>query len=465
MISYSIYIIDDEPTISKGIALSLNSFYQTAAFLNAEDALGEMKRNAPDLVLLDIGLPGMNGIEALREIKKLHPETLVIMITAYEDVDTVISAMKLGAYDYIIKPIHIDALEVTIHNALDSIRLRKEVQLLQERYLKENIPFFIGESDAIQDVMELINRVAKSPDTPILIVGETGTGKELIASAVHYRSPNFRGSLVSVNCAAIPNELIESELFGYEKGAFSGARESGKKGLVEEAAKGTLFLDEVGDLSLDAQAKLLRFLEDGKFYRVGGTQRIQVKTRVVSATNKDLLNMIEIGQFRKDLYFRLGVIKVHIPSLNERRKDIIPLAKRFLNEFSHKFNKSFTGISHEAESALLDHTWAGNVRELKNIIEKGALIGSGPELLIEDLGLENGPTQTEHAGSSAMGSFPPLSSEGVDFPKLQKEFEAYYLEEALRKAGGNESKAARILNINHHTFRYRRKKLGIPSSI
>jgi len=215
----------------------------------------------------------MDGIKALGTIKGLYPDMMVIMITAYEDISTGITAMKLGAYDYVVKPLHMDGLEVTIHNALETIRLRKEIQNLQENYLKENLPCFIGESKAIQDVMEFIGMVAKSPDTPILILGETGTGKELLASAIHYRSPNFKGPLMTVNCAAIPKDLIESELFGYEKGAFSGANTSGKKGLVEEAASGTLFLDEVGDLSLEAQAKLLRFLEEGEFYRVGGTKK------------------------------------------------------------------------------------------------------------------------------------------------------------------------------------------------
>ena len=288
MITYSIYIVDDEQTIREGITMALETKYQVKAFPTAETAIDVIKSYPPDLVLLDIGLPGMNGIEALRKIKSLYPNILVIMITAYEDIDTVISAMKLGAYDYVVKPIHMDGLEVTIRNALETISLRKEVQILQEKYLKENLPCFIAESNAIQDVMDFIGMVAKSPDTPILIFGETGTGKELIASAIHYRSPNFKNPLVTVNCASIPRDLVESELFGYEKGAFSGASPSGKKGLIEEAANGTLFLDEVGDLSLEAQAKLLRFLENGEYYRVGGTKKLQILTRVVSATNKNL---------------------------------------------------------------------------------------------------------------------------------------------------------------------------------
>ncbi len=459
MIQYSIYIVDDEESIREGVTMALETHYKIEAFPTAETAIDAIKANLPDLVLLDIGLPGMDGIKALQEIKGLCPDVLVIMITAYEDIASVISAMKLGAYDYVVKPIHMDSLEMTIRNALETIRLRKEVQLLQERYLRENLPCFIGESNAIQDMMEFIGTVAKSPDTPILIIGETGTGKELLASAIHYRSPHFKGPFMTVNCAAIPKDLVESELFGYEKGAFSGAMASGKKGLTEEAANGTLFLDEVGDLSLEAQAKLLRFLETGEFYRVGGTKKLQIETRIVSATNKDLDSMIENGHFRKDLYFRLGVIRVQAPSLNERRGDIMPLAKHFLMEFSNKFGKAFTNISENAKNALMTYNWTGHVRELKNLIEKGVLVGKGPMLEVEDLGLgkKSGNNTPKKATDEII--FQPLPVEGIDLASTQESLEKYYIEEAFKMAEGNESKAAKLLNMNHHTYRYRRKKL------
>ncbi|MGD8972796.1 MAG: sigma 54-interacting transcriptional regulator, partial [Desulfobacterales bacterium] len=227
MISYSIYIVDDEQTIRDGVLMALEDDYQVKAFADAESAIEQLEESLPDLILLDIGLPGMNGIDALNYIKDLYPDILIVMITAYEDVDTVISAMKLGAYDYVVKPLHMEGLEVTIRNALETIRLRKEVRTLQEKHLKEHIPCFIAESSAIQDVMEFIKMVAQSPDTPILIMGETGTGKELFASTIHYNSPNFKAPFATVNCAAIPKDLIESELFGYEKGAFSGAGAAG----------------------------------------------------------------------------------------------------------------------------------------------------------------------------------------------------------------------------------------------
>jgi DNA-binding NtrC family response regulator len=392
-------------------------------------------------------------------IKDLYPEMLVIMITAYEDIHTVISAMKSGAYDYVVKPIHMDSLEVSIRNALDTIRLRKEVQALQEKYLMENLPCFIGESNAIQDVMDFIKMVAKSPDTPILIMGETGTGKELIASTIHYYSPNFKAPFTTVNCAAIPKDLIESELFGYEKGAFSGADVAGKKGLIEEAAGGTLFLDEIGDLSLEAQAKLLRFLELGEFYRVGGTEKLHIQTRVISATNKNLNRMLDEDRFRKDLFFRLGVIKVQVPSLNERPGDIVPLTKYFLQMFSNNFGKKFTAISPKAETALLAHSWTGNVRELKNLIERAVLIGKGPELSEKELELKMLSLGQESENIDIKEQLPPFPAEGLDLSEQLQSFEKYYIQTALRIAKGNESRAARLLHMNHHTFRYRRKKL------
>jgi DNA-binding NtrC family response regulator len=459
MITYSIYVIDDEKTITNGIALAMEGDYRIQSFSRAEPAIEALKEDCPDLILLDIGLPGMNGIEALRQIKTLHPDILVIMITAYEDVDTVIAAMKLGAYDYVVKPLHMDGLEVAIRNALDSIRLKKEIQQLQEKHLKENIPCFISESNAIQEVMDFVQMVAKSPDTPVLIMGETGTGKELIAGAIHYNSPNFKAPFAIVNCAAVPRDLIESELFGYEKGAFSGAGASGKKGLIEESANGTLFLDEVGDLSLEAQAKLLRFLELGEFYRVGGTKKIQIKTRVISATNKDLDQMIKEGKFRKDLYFRLGVIKVQVPSLNQRPNDIIPLAKYFLQEFNRKFGKKFRSFSREAEQALLAHNWTGNVRELKNLIEGAVLIGKGPQLTPRQLGFEAHRRPAESGTADREIRELTIPPEGLNLDEQLQALERHYIEMAFKMANGNESKAARLLKLNHHTYRYRRKKL------
>lgn len=459
MVEFTLYVVDDEFSITEGIKLALDATYRVGTFSNAESAIEAIKKNPPDIVLLDIGLPDMNGIKVLEKIKALYSDMLVIMITAYEDIATVVTAMKLGAYDYVVKPLHMDSLEVTIKNALETIKLRKEVQTLQAQYLQENLPCFIGESRAILDVMDFIEDVAKSPDTPVLLVGETGTGKELIASSIHYRSPNYQGPLAIVNCAAIPTDLIESELFGYEKGAFSGAQPAGKKGLIEEAAGGTLFLDEVGDLSLEAQAKLLRFLEQGEYYHVGGTKKHHIQTRIVSATNKNVEEMIADGRFRSDLYFRLGVIRVEIPSLNERSEDIIPLAKYFLIAFNTKFNKNLCGLSSETEKFLLTHNWTGNVRELKNRIERGVLIGKGAELTPQDLGFDTNQSTDAPPSAGLPATFQPLTETGIDLNEIERSMERYYIETAYKMAKGNESKAAKLLGINHHTYRYRRKKI------
>ena len=467
MISYSIYVVDDEELIREASLLTLGKVYRVDVFATGESCIEAMQSNPADLVLLDIGLPGMSGIDTLKEIKKRDPDVLIIMITANDDIETVITAMKLGAYDYVVKPINMDTLEVIIRNALGTIKLRKEVQVLQEKYLKENLPYFIGESDTIQDVMHLIAMVAKSPDASVLILGETGTGKELIASSVHYKSPNFKGPFVPVNCSAIPDNLIESELFGYEKGAFSGADPAGKKGLIETAVGGTLFLDEVGDLSLAAQAKLLRFLESGEYYKVGGTRKYHIKTRIVAATNKDLDQLVEKELFRPDLYFRLATIKVAVPSLNRRPQDIIPMARHFLADFSQKYGKSFTGIDREAKDALTTHVWKGNIRELRNLIERAVLLGQGPEIALRDLGLDSRDrtaidsqdvaTPSQEAGNA----FPAITPHGFNLPALHESMDRHYLQKSLDLAEGNAAKAARLLNMSYYAFRRCREKLRI----
>ena len=457
MIDYTIFVVDDEKTIREGIATELEDDYTVHTFETAEEALEQFLDQRPELILLDIGLPGMNGTQALKKFKNIRNDVLVIMITAYEDINLVIECMKSGAYDYIVKPIYMEALEISIANALETIRLRKEIEELQEKQIRENLPCFIGESQVIHDIMEYIEIVAKSPDTPILIIGDTGTGKELIAATIHHKSPNFKGPLVTVNCAAIPKELLESELFGYEKGAFSGANAAGKKGLIETADTGTLFLDEIGDLDLDAQAKLLRFMESGEFYKVGSTIKKTIKTRVVSATNKNLNKMIHENTFRKDLYFRLGVIKINVPSLNERNEDTLLLVRYFLQIFNDKFEKKMTGISEHAAQLLKQFIWSGNVRELRNMMERAVLTARGTELTSKDLGLdeiERGRVM-EDIGET---KFPPLPPTGIDLLEVRNALDKFYFKQAMKMAKGNETRAAKLLNIKHHTFRYQLKK-------
>jgi DNA-binding NtrC family response regulator len=465
MMSFCLFVVDDEDIARKGISLALKKQYKVHDFASAEDAIEALPTHRPDLILLDIGLPGMSGIEALDHIKKTYPDTLVIMITAYEDVQTVVSAMKLGAYDYIVKPLDMNGLIITVRNALEKIGLKKEIELLQEKYIQKNLPFIVGDSKAIQDIMGLVGQVAQSIDTPVLILGETGTGKELIAQTIHYRSPAFKGPLISVNCAAIPKDLIESELFGYEKGAFSGADKGGKAGLVEEAANGTLFLDEVGDLSADAQAKLLRFLESGEYFRVGGTRKYQVQTRVISATNKDLLSMSQKGEYRLDLYYRLAVVKIEVPSLNERREDILPITRYFLDKFSRKFRKEFTGLAPDAALALEQHNWTGNVRELSNLVERAVLLGSGTLLTQDLLGLDDvAPPTLPQVSQDRHPLLSTLTADGIDIEGIIQAIEKSYFEQALSLSEGNTSRAAKLLNLSRDKFRYRQKRLSSKPS-
>lgn len=458
MIRFRLFIVDDDELVRDALTSSFERGFDVESFATAEAALEALPGRPPDLVLLDLGLPHMDGIDALRLIKERQPGTLVIVITAFEEVEKIVSAMKAGAYDYIVKPLELRTIEVAVRNALDTIRLKKEVEALQERLLLDHLPAFLGTSDMIHGVMEFVTAVAKSPDTPVLIEGETGTGKEIIAGAIHYRSPNFRGPLVSINCAAIPKELIESELFGYEKGAFTGASASGKSGMVEQASGGTLFLDEVADLSHESQAKLLRFLEEGEYYRVGGTRKLTVKTRVVSATNRSLGEEVEAGRFRRDLYYRLAVVKLRVPSLNERPGDIVPIALHFLHEFGRKFGKEFTGISAETQEALRRFHWKGNVRELRNLVERGILVGSGPELRLEDVGLSLQAAGNPPSGGGTSSGYSPIPPGGIDLPGMIAAMERHYYEEALARTGGNETQAAALLGINHYTFRYQRRK-------
>ncbi len=462
MIRYTIAIVDDEESIRDSLDIILGDEYTICLYEDAESFVTSMEEGLPDVVLMDIGLPVMSGIDALEILKAKVSNIPVIMITAYEDINMVITSMKLGAFDFILKPINPDILELTIKKAVSSIALIKEVQILQEKCLKENEPCFIGESKNIENIMDFINMVSQSRDTPIMILGETGTGKELIAKAIHARSPVFEGPFVAVNCSAFPEELIESELFGYEPYAFSGAKPQGKKGFIEEADQGTLFLDEVADLSLAGQAKLLRFLENGEFYKVGGTKKYKIATRVVSATNKDLDLLVEQEKFRKDLYFRLCVVTAKIPSLNDRPDDILPLAKHFLHEFNKKFDKKLIGISAQAQALLEAHEFTGNVRELKNIIERSVLVAKNQLVCVAELGLLSNEADDINPVPMELAPIKKahLPEEGVHLNDLLSGIERDYMALAMKQAMGNESQAAKLLNMNHHTFRYRWKRMS-----
>ncbi|MGQ9509038.1 MAG: sigma-54-dependent transcriptional regulator, partial [Thermodesulfobacteriota bacterium] len=358
---FKILIVDDEPILRESLEIALkDSGFEVYSARSGEEGLTLFKINSPDLVLLDHWLPGINGDEVLRQIKEESPQTPVIIMTAQGSIEMAVNSMKMGAFDFLIKPFELNVLEELIQKGLERIRLKKEVEWLRSQYQDRFRAWdIISVSPKMKEILELAQRVAQSSETTVLIEGETGTGKELLAEYIHFLSPRSSFPFVPINCGAIPRDLIESELFGYEKGAFTGALEKGKVGKIETAEKGTLFLDEVGELSLSAQVKILRILEEKEYYKVGGVEKKRADIRIISATNKDLESEVKNGNFREDLYFRLNVVKIYIYPLRERKEDIVPLFKFFLDRFNEQFKKGFINISEEASSIILSYPWPG----------------------------------------------------------------------------------------------------------
>ncbi|MBN2515888.1 MAG: sigma-54-dependent Fis family transcriptional regulator [Deltaproteobacteria bacterium] len=452
MYRYKVLIVDDDKLLQNALNNILSERYDVIIAGSGEEAVRLLQKHSFDLVLLDVRLPGIDGIETLHLIKKLEldDDPLVIMMTAYEDIKTVIVSMKMGAEDYLIKPLDIDELELIIEKALDKLKLKKEVDQLRKQYLSEfNIDSIVGKSKGIKMALELAKKVAKSYDTTVLIEGETGVGKELIARAIHYRSVVRIGQpFVSINCGSINKDLIESELFGYAKGTFTGQLQEGKKGKIELAHGGSLFLDEVSELLPSSQVKLLRFLEDKEFYPVGGTEKKKVDVRVVAATNKNLEQAIAENSFRKDLYYRLNVVKISLPPLRERKEDIIPLSLFFMNAFNQQFGKIFQRISKDAENIFVNYRWPGNIRELKNAVERIVLLEDDDVIQKGHLNflMEKGDGSSSKDAVSL--AIPPS---GLDLEGLNRQL----IIQALQLTGGNKTKAARLLGISRATLIYR----------
>jgi len=446
-----ILIIDDDRSIRLALSMTLEGTYSILSAGSGAMALKLIDQERPDLVLLDIGLPDIDGVTMLKQIKSKFPETAVIMITAVEDVKTVVETVKLGAYDYIVKPVDAPELFLSIHNALEHQRLKHQLQAIQKTSRDRYRFDLIGQSPEIKAVLDIARKASVSIETPILIVGETGTGKGVLAKAIHY-SKNDPGPFVMVNCGAIAKDLIESELFGYEKGAYTGANTEGKQGRFEEAAGGTLFLDEIGAMPLDAQVKLLGVLEDRQFYRICGTRKIEVASRIIAATNADIETAVEKGNFRKDLYYRLNVVQIAIPPLRDRKDDIILLTTFFKDQFNLKFGKHFHDISPEALDILLAYPWPGNIRELKNVMERIILLENDTRILSDHL-----PEILTKAHSLALA--PDTGPDPMDYPAAVRQL----IQKALGKSRGNVSEAAKLLNIPAHKLRYRIKKFGIKT--
>jgi two-component system, NtrC family, response regulator AtoC len=448
-----ILVVDDEHLIRWSLEQNLRKQeYDVLTAGSGEDALKIIREEQPDLVLLDIQLPGISGLEVLEKIKDFDEDIIVIMVTAHGGLETAVNAMRMGAYDYINKPFNLDEMAIVIRKALETSDLRREVVGLRSEHKKTGPPKIIGESRHMKHVLEMMSRVAKSEASTVLIQGESGTGKELVAKWIHYESSRADKPFVAINCAAVPATLLESELFGYEKGAFTDAK-SQKKGLFEVADGGTVFLDEIGDMELSMQAKLLRFLEDRTFRRIGGSKVITVDVRIVSATNKDLIKAVEEKIFRNDLYYRLQVIPIFLPPLRERREDIILLANYFIDSFNKEFNKGVKAISGMAEKLLIEYDWPGNIRELKNVIERAIILGNEDTLLFEHLPLEMVAKSSVPAAATTTFKLP---AEGVDIEVVEKEL----IRQALDVTEWNQSKAAKMLNLGIDAFRYRMKKFG-----
>lgn len=454
MRKHKILVVDDEHLIRWSLEQNLKKQgYDVTQAASGEDALALVSEDSPDIVLLDIQLPGINGLDVLEKIKEIDENIIVIMITALGVVETAVKAMRIGAHDYINKPFNLDELAIIIKKALETGELKKEVaHLRSEQSKKFGLSNIIGGSRHMASVLGMVDKVAKSDAGTILIQGESGTGKELIAKAIHYESARAEKPFMAINCAAVPATLLESELMGHERGAFTDAK-SQKKGLFEMADGGTVFLDEIGDMDPAMQAKLLRILEERSFRRVGGTKEIPVDIRIISATNQDLLALIEEKMFRKDLYYRIQVIPIYLPPLRERPDDILVLAEHFIQQFNKEFSKTVKSVSKMAGKFLVEYEWPGNVRELKNVIERAVILENEETLLLEHLPQEIVAKTSGASTGSVTFRLPP---EGLDIEDVEREL----IRQSLEMAEGNQSKAARNLNLGIDAFRYRMKKFG-----
>ncbi len=453
-----ILIIDDEAGFRGAIKRFLEKAYSVEEAESAARGFEKAVETEPDLVLLDIGLPDQSGLDLLDRLKSLRPSPTVVMVTAYEQVRDVVQAMRKGAFDYLVKPVDLEEFELTVKHALENASLRNEVDRLRREVERlHRVHKLVGSHPAFLEAQELAIKSAQSADAGVLLQGESGVGKELFARLIHSSSPRSAYPFVALNCAVFSPEIIESELFGYERGAFTGARAEGKQGLLEAADGGTLFLDEVIDLPAEVQAKLLRVLEEKEFYPLGSTKKKRVDIRVVSACNRDLWEACEAGEFRKDLYFRLATIRIFLPPLRERREDIIPLARFFLEQLNDKYMKRFRDISPEAQGLLRSYSWPGNVRELRNTMERVVLLEDEELVLPRHLHF----LTPEMAGAPPRDSALAFLSELPEEELPLEEAERMIIQKAYEKCGRNKSKTARYLRIPRHVLVYRMKKYGL----
>ncbi len=469
----NILVVDDEKDICEPLAINLRKAgHRVETAFSGEEALESLQKQIFDLMLLDVRLPNKNGMEVLAEAHEIDPDLLVVMITAHGTIQSAVEAMKAGAYDYLMKPFELEEVRMVVGKALETQKLKREVS--QFRRMKDKYPDneIFSQHPKMLEVKRLIKLIAETPRTSVLIQGESGTGKELVANAIHNWSARKDKPQIKINCSAIPEHLLESELFGHEKGAFTDAKAL-KKGMFELANGGTLFLDEISSMKLSLQPKLLRVLETQQLRRIGGTTDLAIDVRIIAATNQDLRDCVAKNEFREDLYWRLKVMEIVLPPLREREGDIIPLAKLFIDRNNKEFNKQITGFSPEAELVLNNYHWPGNIRELKNVVERAVILCNGNTIQTEHLPMElrTGSVkpvidtrQTENISPQVIATPTPSASESSqssDGPFSLQEMERRHILHVLHQFNGNKSKAARILNISRSTLREKLKQYGI----
>ncbi len=448
----SILIVDDEEAIRLSLTEALSDEgYTVIAAASGEEAIALVRRRRPDLMLLDMKLPKASGMEVLKQAKKIQNDIVVIIMTAFADVASAVKCMKRGAYDYLNKPFSLDALKLVVRKALETLSLKKELSIVRERAQRDfEADFIIGESSKMRKVYEYVKRVARSNSSTVLVQGESGTGKELIARAIHYLSFRHDKMFVDFNCTAVPEALVESELFGFEKGAFTDAKHQ-KTGLFELADKGTLFLDEIGDMSYHLQAKLLRALQERSFTRVGGISKIHVDIRIIASTHRDLKAAMAAAKFREDLYYRLNVVPISLPPLRDRGPDILLLAKHFIDRFNREFKKNVYKMAPETEQLMLGYHWPGNVRELQNTIERAILLECDDVLLPEHLLFAEAET------TPAPESSPVPRATDMTLDDVEKE----YILRVIEAVGWNKNRAAKKLGIDRTTLYTKIKKYSL----
>jgi len=452
-----ILVADDHDALRRGLVRGLTEAgHEVEEASNGNAAIERLHDSYFDVVLSDLKMGGSDGMDVLRTTRAMHPTTAVILMTAFGSVNTAVEAMKIGAFDYVQKPFEIEEMEVKIEKALEVKRLRHELDYLrgtqQDIYEFDKI---VGQSAALQHVLDIVKKVAKS-NTTVLIRGETGTGKELIAGAIHHNSLRAGRNFVKVNCAALQENLLESELFGHEKGAFTGADKQ-RVGRFEQADGGTLFLDEIGDMSANTQAKILRVLQEHEFERLGGTRTLRVDVRLIAATNRNLSQMVAGGQFREDLYYRLNVVSIEMPALRERKDDIHQLATFFLKRFAGELKKRVDGIGADAQKLLMRYNWPGNIRELENAIERAVLLTEGPQLTSNDLSLGELTTGQPSGDANPVVKIPPT---GIALEEIERQA----IIEALKMSNWVQKDAAELLSISPRVMNYKIKTLGIDYS-